>query len=293
MRLDFQKYDEISRMEMIIEAIINHNRLDKLLISLGTEDNQKRMILTMISMLYKQKCHHEYVKNHIIDDDEISNIKIIYEIIDILNEELKKEKILSATRKVNENGNIIQIFLEKYFEQKNINYITNKHFMKLVIEQGNQKELLSYNPYAINQLLEYIQNPLTKEEIIIADLLEYNSEAENTFNRQEKILTSVKELMKQNYKGEQLDDAIAFILSDVYQEIIENYYDSNRNLIKSIIENKEVEKTEIIEHFKENDAFSIMILNKFFLFNKKLYEGRLKELEQKESKKYAKRIYDK
>lgn len=293
MRLDFQKYDEISRMEYIIESIINRYDLSKILISLDKEESQRKMILTLISILYKQKCYHEYVKEHIIDDDETDNIEKIYEIIDILEKDLEEKNIITATRRINENGIIIQIFLGMYFSKKNMNYIKNKHYMQLVIDQDNQKELLSYNPYTINQILEYMQKPLTKEETIIADLIGYNIESEQTFIKKNEILTFVKEIMKQNYKGTKLDDAIAFVLSNVYQEVMDNYNDENRKLIKDMVENATLKKQEIIDHFKTNDSFSNMILNKFFLYNNKIEEGHLKELETRETKKYAKKIYDK
>lgn len=292
-KLDFEEYDEISKMELIIESIIRNFRLEQVLISLANDEKQKIMILTILSILCKQKYYQEYLKKHVIQYQQDGVIQVIEEVINKLKESLETNDIKEATYKLKEHGEFIQINLDMYFQKKHANYITEKHSMKLVIDQNKQKELLETNPYTINQLLKYLQKPLTQEETIIEEMIEFQQESFQTYKIETKILKYIKALMKKNYNEEQLNNTIAFILSNVYQEVLEDYNDQNRRLIKNIVENEDLNKTELIEHFKNNDMFSNMILKKFLIYNDKIEEGRLEELQHKESKKYAKRLYDK
>ena len=292
-KLDFEEYDEISKMELIIESIIRNFRLEQVLISLANDEKQKIMILTILSILCKQKYYQEYLKKHVIQYQQDDVIQVIEEVINKLKESLETNDIKEATYKLKEHGEFIQINLDMYFQKKHANYITEKHSMKLVIDQNKQKELLETNPYTINQLLKYLQKPLTQEETIIEEMIEFQQESFQTYKIETKILKYIKALMKKNYNEEQLNNTIAFILSNVYQEVLEDYNDQNRRLIKNIVENEDLKKTELIEHFKNNDMFSNMILKKFLIYNDKIEEGCLEELQHKESKKYAKRLYDK
>lgn len=292
-KLDFEEYDEISKMELIIESIIRNFRLEQVLISLANDEKQKIMILTILSILCKQKYYQEYLKKHVIQYQQDDVIQVIEEVINKLKESLETNDIKEATYKLKEHGEFIQINLDMYFQKKHANYITEKHSMKLVIDQNKQKELLETNPYTINQLLKYLQKPLTQEETIIEEMIEFQQESFQTYKIETKILKYIKALMKKNYNEEQLNNTIAFILSNVYQEVLEDYNDQNRRLIKNIVENEDLNKTELIEHFKNNDMFSNMILKKFLIYNDKIEEGCLEELQHKESKKYAKRLYDK
>jgi len=292
-KLDFKKYDVTSTMEQIIESTIRHFRLNSIVITLKTEEKQKQLILTIISILYKLKCYQEYLKENIAEFEQDENIKILYEIIDKFSKNIEDNDIKQATILLKTMGSYIQVFLEMYFERKNANYIAEKSYIKYVIDQKNQKEYLEYNPYVINQLLQYIQNPLTPEETIISEIIEYEVETEQLYNRQEKVLRHIKKLMKTHNDEETYSDKIAFIISNVYQEVIEDYNDENRSIIKGIIENEEMDRNAVIEQFKTSDTFSNMILKTFLLHNREIEEGHLEELKTKESKQYAKRIYDK
>ena len=292
-KLDFKKYDVTSTMEQIIESTIRHFRLNSIVITLKTEEKQKQLILTIISILYKLKCYQEYLKENIAEFEQDENIKILYEIIDKFSKNIEDNDIKQATILLKTMGSYIQVFLEMYFERKNANYIAEKSYIKYVIDQKNQKEYLEYNPYVINQLLQYIQNPLTPEETIISEIIEYEVETEQLYNRQEKVLRHIKKLMKTHNDEETYSDKIAFIISNVYQEVIEDYNDENRSIIKGIIENEEMDRNAVIEQFKTSDTFSNMILKTFLLHNREIEEGHLEELKTKESKQFAKRIYDK
>lgn len=292
-KLDFEKYDKISKIELIIEDIIRKLKLDKVLIKLATESQQKQFTLTILSILYKQKYYQEYLKKHVIEFEQDNDIKILQEIIDAIKQPLEEDKIIETIYIIKNYGYYIQFYLEMYFQKKRKNYITEKHSTKLIFDQNKQKEILEINPYMINQLLSYLQKPLTKEETMIEEIMEFQMEASQTYQTEEKMLEYIKTLMKNNYNEEQLNETIAFIISIVYQKIIEDYNDQNRNIIKGMIENEKIDKNKIIEHFKNANSFSNKILNRFIMYVNKIEKGYLEELEHKESKKYAKKIYDK
>lgn len=315
--LDIRKYDITSTMELRIETITNHYQLNKGLILFpypkeqnefvppkyfeineGIKipidiENQNQFILTIISILYKLKCQQKYLKENIVDLEQEENIATLYDIMNKLSEQINKKDIEKATRLVNEMGTFIQIFLKKYFDKKNSNYISEKNFIKYIIEQKNQHECLNYNPFMINQLLEYIKIPLTEEETTIGEILDYEIEARQAFNRQEKILRYIKKLMRINNEETIYLEKIAFIISNAYQEIYEDYNDPDRGVITRIIENEKIKKEIIINEFQNNDEFSNIILRTFLLHNKEIEEGHLEELKTKKSKQYAKRIYNK
>jgi len=292
-KIDFQEYDEISKMETLIDMIINNFKLSEAYITLKTKEQQIHYILTIISILYKQKCYEEYLGEHVNGIIQDENIDTIYEIIDELKEDIEEKNIFSAIKKIKKYGFFIQTFLEPYFIKKKTNYITEKHSIEIVLSQNNQKELLKYNPLAINQILNYMKNPLTEEEKMIHEIIEFFVESQQVYEDETEIYKYIKELMKKNYNEKKQEEIISFIISNTYQEIIENPVDESKNVIKPIIENEKINKEHIIEHFKNNDTFSNMILKTFLKYNLEIQEGRLEELKNKQSKKYAKRIYNK
>lgn len=292
-KIDYEEYDIISTMEDVIKSIISSIGLQKAYISMRTYEQQVTYILTIISILYKEKCYEEYLGKNVNGKIDDIAVNLIYEVIDTLREQLENDELLKATRYIKENGYIIETFLQRYFEKKSTNYITKKHALEIVKSQNNQHELLEYNPFTINQLLTYENKPLTKEEIMIQEITEFLVESEQTLDEKREIFANTKELMKKNYDEKKLNEVISFIISNSYQELMEHLDDENRNIIIPIIENPNVNPKDIIDHFKEKDSFSNMFIQIFVKYNLTIKEGRLKELEEKPSKKYAKKIYQK
>ena len=106
-KLDFEEYDEISKMELIIESIIRNFRLEQVLISLANDEKQKIMILTILSILCKQKYYQEYLKKHVIQYQQDDVIQVIEEVINKLKESLETNDIKEATYKLKEHGEMI------------------------------------------------------------------------------------------------------------------------------------------------------------------------------------------
>lgn len=293
MELDFETFDEVAKMERVINALIETFGLSNNYIALKTQEQQTIYVLTIISILYKEKCYEEYLGEKINGNPDDIAINIIYEIIDELKQKLEEKEFGQITKYIKNNGSIIQYFLERHFNKKNTNYITERHSMDIIKNQKNQKELLKYNPFCINQILEYEQNPLTEQELIIEEITEFLVESQQQFTKQNDILMNIKQIMLKQYTPEKLDDVISFMISNTYQEIIENPMDDNKNTIVSIVENTKISPKLIIQHFINSNYFSNMILKTFMTYNLNIEKGRLEELETKESKKYAKRIYRK
>lgn len=293
MKIDFEKYDETSKMEIVIEGIIKMFGLTHAYIKLSNEKDQLIYALTILSILYKERCYEEYLAQNINGKIDEESIAILDEIIEELKTNIQEKDLDEVTCTIKNYGELIKIYLERYFMKKRTNYITKKHSIEIITSQNNQKQLLSYNPFAINQLLEYEQKPLTREEIIIEDIIELLMESELHCKTKEQILKKLKQLMKQKYKKEELDEVISFIISDTYQEVIDNPLDENRNIVIPILENSDIKKEYIIKHFNEDDNFSSMILKTFISYNYNIQEGRLEELEQKPSKEIAEKMYKK
>lgn len=290
-KIDFDEYDQITRMERIIYGITKTLDISKTYITLTTYEHQILYSLTIMSILYKEKCYEEYLGTNINGTLDIGSIDLINEIIDTIYENL--DNFPKTIAIIKNNGFVIQTFLERYYNRKEKNYISEKYPIEIIKNQSKQKELLKYNPFAINQILQYEQNPLTKEEKYIQEICEFLVESEQIYNNREQILDYIKELMEKNYKKEELDEIILFIISNIYQEMKENLNDEDRNIIIPIIENEKISPNEIVEHFKTNNIFSNMVLKNFIDYNENIKEGRLEELEKKQSYTYAKRIYRK
>ena len=289
-KINFDEYDQISSMEDKIESIIKRiNLKDNYIISYNKEENI-RYVLTIISILYKQKCYEEYLEI-ITKTKRKIEIQSLNKIIEEIYKHIKIDNFVNASKTIGKYGFVVQEILNQYFNKKNTNYITKQHTIESLIKQNNHKELLKYNPLIINQLLKAMQSPLTQEEQIIEDIIEFIVESQQIFFDKIDITNYIKELMKNKYGEKELEKVISFIISDTYQEIKENPLDKYSNIIIPIIENERITKKDIINQFNENDKFSNIILETFVKYNIEIRQGRLEELEKKSSKKYAKKLY--
>ena len=291
--IDYERYDRISEMEDVVKSIMSTIGLQKAYITMKTYEQQITYMLTMISILYKEKCYEEYLESNVNGELDDVAVDVIYDTIDSLKECIIKNNNIKAIKIIKERAFIIEPFLQRYFSKKQQNYIAGKHSMEIVINQNNQVELLQYNPFAINQVLKYQQQPLAKEEINIKEITEFLVDSQQIYEKISEMLKNVKKMMINNYKNDHLNEVIAFIISNAYQEVKEHTENENHNTITAIVENSKINVENIIKHFKDSDTFSNMILNTFLEYNLEIEKGRLQELSTKPSKEYAKRIYQK
>ena len=193
----------------------------------------------------------------------------------------------------NENRKVLSNLLYDYYYDKNTNYIGEKFYLENITKQKSAREILSLNPYLISQLLDYQQKPLTKEELIIQEIMDYLKYAEWNYYESDKIIKCVINLFDQNnQKIGIMERKILFIVSNVFQESKErndNYYGKMMYLLESTKYDPEI----IINCISRDKKTLIEIIKKFIEYNRQIEEGRLEELEQKPSSKYAKKIYRK
>ena len=303
MKIDVTKLDYITPIEKEIKKIVNENHQNIINIELKDKNTQEMTlyILTILSILYKQKHFliYEIEKMKKIDQ-KLTNEFLNY--VDNLNKTIKdieipiKEKNISkAIYEIIFDKQFISDMLEKYFSIKETNYILEK----MEIEQSvkTQKQHIKLNPFIINQYINYDLNQLTDEEKIIADILEFNrisiiilEEKEtkdiNDFFKQKMKL--IKKQILKNYNENEIKEVILFMISNVYQELLENSKDKAYIKIMSIIENGELTKEKLIKLFEKSESFSGNIIEKFIDYNLEIKKGRLEELKEKESYQFIK-----
>lgn len=291
-KISFDEYDNVSSMERTIEILTKSECFRNSYIVYTEREEQIIFIITIISILYKHKCYQEYLEK-ITEAKNDVEIEILDNMIEELHKCVKEDNYIEASKIIKNNEIVIQEFLTQYYTKKDTNYITNKHTIEVVIKEKKQKEILKYNPLIINQLLKAKQTPLTEEEQIIEDILEFIVESEQICFTRIEISNNIKKLMEKKYKEKELDNVISFIISIIYQEIKENPISEISNMIIAIVENEKISKEEILKRFKEDEKFSNIILKTFQEYNFEIEEGKLRNLEQQPSKEYAKRIYNK
>ena len=281
MEIKINKKDETSWMESIIEKLIDKFDITKQKIMMTTKEQQALFILTILSILYKEKCYEEYIGKKLGEVDDISQEildEIMYELKQDLEEDLK-----TTVYTIRKYGGIIEAYLQSYFYRKNTNYISEKYNIEIIKQLKKEKEYIKITPLSLNQLIYYDNNPLTQEEIIIAEINEFNVEAEQIYIDKSKQLNHVKKLMQNNYKEKELDEIILFIIRNTYQEIEQDLKNPKRNEIMYAVENQKVKPEDFVSYFKENKKFSNTFLENFINYNLKIEEGRLEDLKKKES----------
>ena len=303
MKIDVTKLDYITPIEKEIKKIVNENPQNIINIELKDKNPQEMTlyILTILSILYKQKHYmiYEAEKTKKIDfkltSKLLNYVDLLKEIIEEINKALKENNIPKALNEIINKRPFITDMLEKYFSIKETNYILEK----MEIEQSvkTQKQHIKLNPFIINQYINYDLNQLTDEEKIIADILEFNrisiiilEEKEtkdiNDFFKQKMKL--IKKQILKNYNENEIKEVILFMISNVYQELLENSKDKAYIKIMPIIENEELTKEKLIKLFEKSESFSGNIIGKFIDYNLEIKKGRLEELKEKESYQFIK-----
>ena len=145
----------------------------------------------------------------------------------------------------------------------------------------------------INQLMDYEQNPLTQEEKIIQEVMDYLNEAEWNYLLSDEIIGYViKSLEKNNKNNNIISNKLLFIISNVYQESKERNDDFYGKLMY-ILENTKFDPETIINYINNDKKILIEIMKKFTEYNREIEEGRNEVLNNKPSAELAQKIYRK
>ena len=183
--------------------------------------------------------------------------------------------------------------IEEYYYDKNTNYIGEKFYLYNIIKQKNIKETLALNPYMISQFFDYQQKPLTKEELIIQEIMDYNKEAEWRYLDPTRIMKYVISLFEyNNQRPNSKETKLLFIISNVLQESKERK-DKFYGKLMWLLENSKYNPEIIINYLSKNKDMLIEIMKKFTDYNREIKEGRLEQLEKKSSAEIAQKIYRK
>ena len=160
MELDFKKMDLVSQKEDQIEKIIYMTKAGatdiKGLAQHIYYNKDSIMLQTLMSMLFKIRSKSLYMIDKVKKSEEYEQTSIFMseEVIGSLYKRNKKNTYDDIKKRILKNGYIIKDLLLKYYAEKNTNYIENKFFIETILKQKSQKEILSLNPFMINQLLE-------------------------------------------------------------------------------------------------------------------------------------------
>lgn len=293
MEIDFNTYDYLSYTEEIMEHLFEIVSLENAIITFPNYEKSTTYLLMITTILYKEMCYNKYYEQVLKNAKMKIEIDFVDErtknIIDDLKKYISEKDHPSAQKLILYNGSLIEEYVERYFDRKNKNYIQAKRPFYILNKQHKQIELLHINPFAVNQSIKYYKNPITEEEKLISDMIDYLyiiKEIQKVEDDDEK-LNNIKHLFITNY-NQHLNDAIIFIICNAYQEILEQTNDPFYIHLKSIIENTQITTEEIIQHFKEDKKFSNTIIAAFLYYNKKIKNGRLQELKSKPSYEYVK-----
>lgn len=295
MELDFKTYDIVKAKEDEIERIISKKSKTTNIPELAQriKDNKDIvMVRTLMSILFKARSKSIWMKNKVPKSSEYEQDTIFMteELMKIIYLTLNRRGIKGIEKLLLENASVTNDILLKYFSDKNTNYISEKFFIETILDHRNSKEILTLNPFIINELLNYQKKPLTYEENIIREMVDYYIEAQQYYDSP-KDIEYVKKLFKKNTSHiKQKEDELMFMISDVYQEAQDRQdYEFYRTISKIV----EANNFDIINYLYQNKLLVSQIIKKFVEYNINIEEGRLEELDKKPSSAYARRIYRK
>lgn len=295
-KIDLAYYDRLSGMEERLKKILENNfacySFSTSEIYFPKYENQIIYFLTILTILYKEQQIDEYIEETTIDTayhiDTSEEIEEIQFVINKLLYAVQEKNIELSTKIIMEHGILIDELIKQFYMRKEQNYILEKEAMYLIVENKKIKELLSMNPFAINQYLQYKSSPMTQSEKIICDILEYSRISKfNNITNQEVALKCIKQLLIKNYEKQELEKAIIFIIGNVYQET-EETANVLYNELRHIIENPKITNKQIQDYFMSNDVFSNKVLNAFIIYASKIKFERLQSLAEKPSYQYIK-----
>ena len=313
MGLYFKEYDIVGRNEDKLEEVLfekNHQNAELSKLNKYIDNKDTIMLSTIMSALYKLRSKKLYMINKIPgkyeeEEDIIWETEIIIRNLYKALKGKRYDKIKDLIKSNNnnffsfliegksENRRILNNLLYNYYYDKNINYIGEKFYMENIFKQNSVKEVLALNPYMINQVLDYEQHPLTKEELIIQEIMDYLKVAEWKYIDSNEITKYIIELFKYNNKKTNTKEKkLLFIVSNVFQESKERN-DRFYGKIMYILENTKYDPETIINYLSRDEKTLIEIMKKFIDYNREIEKGRFEELQKKSSAATAQKIYRK
>ena len=295
MGLDFKTNDIINSKEDEIERIISKKSITANISDLAQYIKENKDIImtrTLLSMLYKTRSKSIYMKDKIAESRQFEQdtIYMSEELIKIIYITLNRRGIKDIKRVLLENAGILNEILLKYYSEKNTNYIEEKFFLETIMNQNGEKEILVLNPFMISQLLDYKNKPLTYEEKIIREIIDYYVEAQQYYDSPKDIRYVEKLLSKNNHIKEMVNKK-SYMMSNVYQQSKKYKDEKFSKNISKIFENKNLHDIEIYNFLSL--YYESEITKKFIEYNMNIEEGKIEELEKQPSAVFAKILYKK
>ena len=279
-KIDYNEYDELYEIEEIIKMILEEKNHETSKIIFKEKEDQIKYILTMKTLINMK---YMYTKQY----------NQINQTLEKLYKKINKTNDLNEINKLIIDNNLIinEICNDYYFPR---NYIYKKYCDEIILEEG--KKVIKDNPFYLNNHLKaFNKTKLTKEEKIINNVIEYyllTNKSEYKIEQIDAKIEITKGLLQTNL-GEEYNDHILYMISNIYQEIIKNSTHPFYSDIKTIVENEDIKTKDIITHFNQNSNFSNTVVKYFLQYNKDIDENRLHELENYPSYEKTKRIYQK
>ena len=170
MGLDFKKYDVVSAKEAKINSFFS-DKTEEPILSLASYIKEKKdmiMVKTLMSILFKVRNKLKYMPDEKKkEEDKIKQIENIIKKIYLSKDIDDIEKIILKY------GNELKKILKEFFYKQKLNYIQERLSIKSIIDHGEQHEISKLNPYMLCQLFDICANPLTEEENIINEIINY------------------------------------------------------------------------------------------------------------------------
>ena len=295
MELNFKEHDVARNKEDEIYEILIKKSENTNIPELAQHITDKKdilMVRTLMSTLFqirsKALCmtKTKSLSNNAIKEKAIYAEGLIGEMYISLN----RRGLKGIKRVLIENASMMNEDLMDYYAERNRSYISDKFFIQTILDQDNAQELLGLNPFEINELLAYQQKPLTDEEKIIREIIDYFMESQDLYDSPEDI-KYVEKLINKNNHIIELIRKKSYMISNVYQHA--RLQDDKVILDKIVnqIENDRIKGEEaygyIMKYYEKN------IIRKFVEYNIDLEEGTLEKLKKEPSAVYAKKIYNK
>lgn len=293
MELNFKEYDVARNKEDEIYEILIKKSNNTNIPEIAQHIVSKKdilMVRTLMSTLFKIRSKALYNEKELLKSCNLLAEKALYAegLIGEFYLNLNRRGLKGIKRVLIENASMINEDLMDYYAERNQNYIADKFFIKTILDQDNTQELLGLNPLEINELLSYQQKPLTAEEEIIREIIDYFMESQEFYDSPDDI-KHVQNLIKENNNGFKRIIKKSYMISNVYQHARSQDDKIMLDKIVNPIESDRIKGDEAYDYIMRK--YEKDIIRKFVEYNIDLEEGRLEELKKEPSAVYAKKIY--
>lgn len=294
MELDFKEHDVARNKEDEIYEILIKISKNTNIPELAQHIIDKKdilMVRTLMSTLFKIRSKAIYMTNgYSLSRNAIKEqAKYAEGLIGEMYVNLNRRGLKGIKRVLIENASMINEDLMDYYAERNRSYISDKFFIKTILDQDNAQELLGLNPFEINELLSYQQKPLTEEEKIIREIIDYFMESQDLYDSPDDI-KYVEKLINKNNHIIELIRKKSYMISNVYQHARSQDDKVMLDKIVNQIENDRIKGEEaygyIMKYYEQD------IIRKFVEYNIDLEEGTLERLKKEPSAVYAKKLYN-